>query len=320
MRWSAALWLIRDTFRQAWSSRLSQLILAMTGLCILLCLSLRIDAGPPLKPEGEIELIGADGQPLTSPDQRPGGFELAFGGIRVGMFRSPEEQVHFFQVILAKWVAGAAGTLLAVVWAAGFLPEFLHPATASVLLAKPISRWKLLIGKYLGILVFVSTQAAIFVFGTWAALAVRTGVVSPGYLLCLPLLILHFAVIQAASTLLAVCTRNANAAAFGTIIFWFFCFTMNRGRHLAVTSGHLEGFSPFRWAVELGYWCLPKPADFVMILDQLLRIHVHFRSLPELTLIQSSGVFLPTWSIVTSVIFAGVLLAIAMYEFEELDY
>lgn len=311
---SVVFWLVKDTFRQAWASRVSHLIFALTGACMLLCLSIRIDSAPPMRPPGAFELAGADGEPLTDPGQRSGRFGLGFGGLSVGMFRDVDDQVHFVQAILAKWVAGASGTLLAVIWAAGFLPEFLQARTIAVMLVKPVPRWVLLIGKYLGTLVFVSAHVGLFVVGTWLALWLSTGNASPGYLLCLPLLVLHFAVIHAASTLIAVCTRSATATAFGTIIFWCLCFAMNRGRHLGFASTEQHAPHSFRWAVEAGYWFLPKPADFAILLDRVMRIDLHFRTLPEAELLW------PVASVLASVAFAVCLLIVASKEFDAIEY
>jgi hypothetical protein len=322
---STWLWLARDTFRQARATRLSRLILAASGLCILLCLSVRIEGEHDLRPEGEIELVGADDLPLVSPEQRPGRLTLGFGALRIGLFRGGDDAVHFLQVILAKWVAGAAGTLLALVWASGFLPEFLQPGAVSVLLAKPVPRRQLLIGKYLGTIAFVAVQAGVFVLGTWLALGAGTGCWAPGYLVCLPLLVAHFSVIYSASTLLAVCTRNASVCAFGSIVFWCLCFAMNRGRHLAVAasasaSASASALPSFRGGVEAGYWFLPKPADFVILLDQAMRADAHFRTLPEIDMVREVGAFHPGWSMLASAAFAVALLVIAAREFDSLDY
>ncbi|RUL88236.1 ABC transporter permease subunit [Tautonia sociabilis] len=319
---SCAFWLVRDTFRQAQATRLSRLILAMSALCVALCLSIRIDPGPPLRPEGEIELYGADGLPLDDPSQRPGRLAVGFGGLEVPLFRGAEDEVRFLRVILAKWVAGAAGTLLALVWAASFLPEFLRPESSALLLAKPVPRWHLLMGKYVGTVAFVAAQAAVFVGGTWLALGIRSGDWDPTYLLCLPLLAGHFAVVYAASSLIAVCTRSASAASFGSIVFWCLCFAMNRGRHLLVASAGSSGEvgSPFREAVELGYWILPKPADFVALLDRAMGAGDHFSTLAEVDAVGSLGAFHPGLSLAASAAFAAALLAAAAREFGTIDY
>ena len=109
-------------------------------------------------------------------------------------------------LLLAEWVAGGGGTLLALIWTAGFVPDFLQPAQATVLLSKPISRWVLLTGKYLSVLVFAGFQVTVFIFGTYLACGLSTGFWVDSYLWGIPLLLLHFAAVYSFSVLLAVCT------------------------------------------------------------------------------------------------------------------
>src|SRR5207248_1034875 len=113
------------------------------------------------------------------------------------------------------------------------------PSAVAVLLAKPAPRWSLLVGKYLGVLVFVLFQATVFVVGTWLALGVRTGVWGPFvgstplpvYLLCVPLLLVHFAIFFSFSTLLATLSRSTVTCVFGSLLFWLLCWGMNYARH-----------------------------------------------------------------------------------------
>ena len=137
-----------------------------------------------------------------------GTLSLAFGAVRVAVARDIPAAVHFLQLILAAGVADTLGLLLTLVWTAGFLPGFLAPQAVAVLLAKPVPRWALLAGKYIGVLAFVLAQAVYFVGGTWLALGLRTGVWDATYLLCIPLLLLQFAVFFGFSLLLAVCCRS----------------------------------------------------------------------------------------------------------------
>src|SRR5208282_1650338 len=87
-----------------------------------------------------------------------GSLSLAFGAVQVAVARDVRAVVHFFQLILAAGVADTLGLLLTLVWTAGFLPGFLAPQAIAVLLAKPVPRWGLLAGKYIGVLVFVLVQ------------------------------------------------------------------------------------------------------------------------------------------------------------------
>lgn len=318
-------WLIRDTFRQALHARIFWVMLGVTGLCTALCLSVSIAGGQSLKPAGEIELFGADDKPYTGVSPEHGQLSVGFGSIRLLLFRDGAAAVHFLHVVLAKWVAGAAGLILALVWTAAFLPEFLQPANAAVLLAKPVPRGTLLVGKYLGVVVFVGCQAVLFVGATWVALGVRTGYWQLGYLLAVPILVVHFAIVYSFSVLLAVCTRSTVACVFGSILFWFACYGMNYGRHAAVALPHLAPETPaqapaFEALLEAGYWMLPKPADLVYVMDEALKSTDHFSPLPELDKVKQLGGFAPELSLLASLGFAVVLLSVAGRQLGRVDY
>lgn len=241
---SAALairWLVRDTFRQAAASRIAWVMTVVIGAVILLCLSAGVAGEPPkaevppdhpreFVPKGEaarlqeyvadrtVNVIGGD---LT----------LLFGAVHVPIHRDRERAVRQVQLVLAGWVADTAGVLLALVCTAGFLPAFLEPSSATVLLAKPVPRWSLLVGKFLGVLLFVLVLATVFVLGTWVALGLRTQVWDMHYLFSLPLLMLHFAVFFSFSVFMAVWTRSTIACIFGTLLFWLVCWGINFGHH-----------------------------------------------------------------------------------------
>lgn len=325
----AALFVMRcltaDTFRQALASRVFWLMLAASGLCILFCLSVSITGPASLQPPSEIELYGGDDRPLTGPNPAPGEMTLGFGMLRVQLPRDAQTEVQLLEALLAKWVAGAAGMLLALVWTAAFLPDFLQPSAASVLLAKPLPRWILLAGKYLGVVVFVAFQAAIFVGGTWLALGLRTGLWTPGYLLAVPLLVLHFAMIYSVSVLLAVCTRSTVSCIFGSILFWLVCFGVNYARHATVAQPLLAPeaapCSPLLQAtVEASYWTMPKPADILILLDQALKAREHLGSVPAFETVVCLDAFRPEFALLTSLLFTLAILVIAAIQFTTLDY
>jgi ABC-type transport system involved in multi-copper enzyme maturation permease subunit len=321
----AIRWLIKDTFRQALSTRIFWLMLGASGLCILFCLSVSIDGGESLRYPGDIELHGGDGKPLTGSNPKPGYLSLAFGAIRYPLSRDGAAAVHFLVVFLAKLVAGAAGQILALVWTAGFLPEFLQPSAASVLLAKPVPRWSLLVGKYFGVLAFVALQAIIFFGGTWVALGLKTGFWPAGYLAGIPLLVLSFAFVYSFSALLAVLTRSTVACIFGSVLFWIVCCGTNYGRHATIAMPYLSPDTPrypasFTALVEVGYWVLPKPADMAILLDESLNAREHFGTLPEFEAVQNHGEFDPDLSVVTSMLFAAGVLAIAARQLGRAEY
>ena len=355
-------WLVRDTFRQARSSGIFWVMLAVSVLATALCLSVRIEGDLPLSWDGPdrpealprsdvakataaVASLVADGavrsqgflrvpvpvhpleyqQVATAIRQNvpliQGRLSLAFGAIPIDIARDRRHAVRSLESVLVGWVADAAGLLLALLWTAGFLPVFLEANAVVVLLAKPVPRWSLLAGKYIGVLVFVAFQACVFVTGTWLALAISTGVWDPAYFLCIPLLLLHFAVFFSFSALLAVITRSTVVCAFGSILFWLVCWGMNYGRHAALGISELQNLPrPFSFAIELGYWVLPKPLDFHVILLDTLKADDFVSRVVDLPMLTARGAWSPELSLLTSVLFGLVILGTAAYEFVKEDY
>lgn len=320
----ALRWLAWDTVRQALASRVCWVILAGTALCVVFCLGVGIEGGEPLRGPDDTELYGRDGKPLTGPNPDPGKLSLAFGAIRLPLFRDGAAEVRFVQAILARAVAGAAGLLLALFWTAGLLPEALQPAAASVLLTKPVPRWCLLAGKYLGAVALVGAQAILFFGGTWLALGLRTGSWSSGYLLGAPLLTLHFALVYGFSVLLAVWTRSTAASLCGALLFWLVCLGVNYGRYAVLAAHDLTpeatATGSLHLLTEACYWLLPKPADLLAILDAGLGLDEHFATAPPLERAWQHGHILPELSVFTSLLTTAALLGVSAHKLSTTDY
>lgn len=325
-------WMVRDTFRQSLASRLFWVLLGVSALCILFCLSVRVEGEEPLPTAPGEEKFGL---PPDDPKVRELGKErvrqegydvvgsklyLGFGLFQAAEGRDRTDAVRFLQIWLAGAVADTAGIFLVLIWTAGFLPAFLDPNQVTVLLAKPVPRWSLLVGKYLGVLAFVAVQAAFFVVGTWLALGLKTGVYDPLYLLAVPLLVVHFAVFYSFSAMLAVWTRSTVVCVFGSLLFWVICWGTNFGRHAAEVHD-LSGLSPAgRTALEVSYWALPKPGDMSLILYDALQASGFSGGVPEFKKLKDAGKFHPELSVLASLLFAVVMLAIAAREFQTTDY
>jgi ABC-type transport system involved in multi-copper enzyme maturation permease subunit len=292
-------WLIRDTFRQSFSAGIFGLMLTGSLACVALCLTVTIVDGP----------------------DDSGHLDLAFGALQVPLASGRAAAVRTLEGYLVGSIADGAGLLLALIWTAGFLPSFLDPGTAAVLLAKPIPRWSLLLGKCLGALAFIFVQDTLFLAGTWLALGLRTGVWDTTYLLCLPLLLLHFAVFFSFSAMLATATRSTVACVFGSILFWLLCWAMNVGRHAFLVLPELQvaGMN-LGHTVELAYWILPKPLDFHLILLGTLQDEFLLSSIVNTRVLAERGAWQPAASLLASSLCAVVLLVLAAYDFVTAEY
>ena len=221
---------------------------------------------------------------------------------------------------LGGFGANSLGILLAIVFTAGFIPGFVDPSAAMILLAKPMPRWQMLAGRVLGVLLFFGLQAAIFVLGTWFAAGISTGYWPIDYLEVLPVLLVNFAAFFAFAVLIAVMTRNMLATVIATLIFWGLCVMMNVGRH-ALVSYSFEQFSvASRVFSELCYWLFPKPADMVAVLYNAIEPQPLASKLADFARVEDQGKFQPGLSLAASLLFPMLTLLIAGYELEQAEY
>jgi len=321
-------WLVRDTVRQALASGIFWIMLTISALSILFCLSVEPVGGITSPPVETAEFL-----PPRDPDAKDakktqhsgvqvinGEVNLAFGLFRAQMGRDRVDAVRHIQVLLAGGVADTLGLLLSLVFTAGFVPTFLDPSAISVLLAKPVPRWSLLTGKYFGVVAFLFFNAVIFVGGTWLALGLRTGVWEGAYLLAIPLLVVQFAAYFSFSTLVAVCTRSTVACVFGSILFWAMSWSINYGRFMIVTQSDMDAMTPLmKGVLETFYWVLPKPFDMSLILVDALQAGTFFPAARIYTT-QYASALSPEMSVVTGICFAIVTLGVSAWQFVKTDY
>ncbi|SIO31589.1 hypothetical protein SAMN05444166_3728 [Singulisphaera sp. GP187] len=326
-------WLVRDTFRQSLDSRVFGMMLTLSGLGILTCLSISVQGGAPLhRPDERPDFLPRTASsaertlaPRDGVDIANGSMSLAFGAFRIPLGRDAQDAIQFIQLVLATAAADTVGLLMALVWTAGFLPAFLAPGAVTVLLAKPVPRSLLLLGKYIGVITFVAFQAVVFFLGTWTALGVRTGIWDASYLWGIPLLVHQFALFYSVSTLIAACRKRTVACLFGSLLFWFLCWGTNYGRHAVVALPELNReiapLSPWlRGSVEVSYWVLPKPADLSLILSHAIDAERHFATVPEFETVRRIHRFHPVLSVLSSLATACLILAAAARKFATTDY
>ena len=67
-------------------------------------------------------------------------------------------------------------------------------------------------------------------------------------------------------------------------------------------------------------WISPKPIDLSLILFNTLGAPEHFGKPVVFKVLESGGMFSPGLSILTSLAFTGVMLALAIHEFNSVDY
>ncbi|MBI4717769.1 MAG: ABC transporter permease [Planctomycetes bacterium] len=192
--------LIVDAFRESRDRKIFWVLVVMTFVIVacMLCIGFEQDRVTFLFGAWEVE--GAYYSPLSA----------------IGRSHIIGLAVYLLVPVFLGWI----GVILMIVATANMFPNLMERGAVDVLLAKPLGRPRLFLYKYLAGMTFVLFQAALFVGSTFLVLGFRWRVWVPGYLLCIPLLVLLFSYLYCVSVLVAVRTRSAVAATLVTLFAW----------------------------------------------------------------------------------------------------
>ncbi len=159
---------------------------------------------------------------------------------------------------------GLIGLSLAIVATAGIFPNFMERGAIDVVLAKPLPRWKLFVGKYIGSMAFVLVQATIFIVLTFLVIGLRWKTWLPGYLLGIPLLVIMFSYIYCVCALVGVMTRSTLTAILLSFAAWFVFFIPQAAYGIFQFVPEWKESKVFP-VVKAVRWVLPKTADIAYI-------------------------------------------------------
>ena len=194
----------------------------------------------------------------------------------------------------------SAGMFLAVFASSGLIPTVFEPGRIELLLSKPVHRYHILLGRYLGNLLVVAANLFYLVVAVWVIFGIKTGIWTPGFLYSAVLTLFMFAVLLTVVLLVAVLTESAVVATmvtFGLIIL----------SPIVAQRAMLERLLSSAWARAVArvlYYVFPKVFD----LGRIARAMV---------MGQPAAGWMPLW---TSAVFAAVMLSLALYAFSRRDY
>ncbi len=131
--------------------------------------------------------------------------------------------VHFVRQMQAGLAGGLfTGIMLFGVFAtAGIVPDMMERGTVDLYLSKPIARWELLLGKYLGGVAAIGVNILYFLVGAWLVFGIRTGVWDPALMLTALVMIFMFACLFGLVTFIGTWTRNTATTIVLTFLFLF---------------------------------------------------------------------------------------------------
>ncbi|MFQ5413201.1 MAG: ABC transporter permease [Phycisphaerae bacterium] len=253
--------------------------------------------------------------------------------LELGRSRIAGLLVHGFLSVVLGWI----GVLLAVIATAGVFPSMLGGGAISVLLAKPISRPRLFLYKYIASMVFIFVQATAFVVGTFLAVGTRWGVWVPGYLVAIPLVVLLFSYIYCISVLVAVKTRSTVASILISVGAWVAFALIHQAPQVFEWQPDWKANTTVYRAVKIVGSIPPKTGDLPYLAARWASASTSVDAMPQAMM--GPGVDInaaqlaaadryerdlinrhPIYSIGSSVLFEMVVLVWAMVSFMRQDY
>ena len=275
-RTSALRALISDTFQEARARWLFWGLFALSSLLIAIFLFvLKIDLV-----QGAVTFMG-----IQSTSRPVGDIE-----------RFVNSSYSWVSIVLYIW-----GTFLAVFASAGLIPSVLEAGRISLLLSKPLTRTRLLMGRYLGNIAVVSLNHIYLICSVWIIIGIKTHIWEPRFLLAIPISIFIFAVLLCVVVLIGVISESA-ALSVMVAVALMLVSTILAQRQIVVK------LLSSQWSRDLWmafYWIIPKVFDLGSAMKQLILFD---RQVDWIT---------PIW---TSALFGMVVLWTAVYAFQKRDF
>lgn len=150
-----------------------------------------------------------------------------------------------------------AGVVLFGIFAtAGVLPDALERGTVDLYLSKPIARWELLAGKYLGSVLAILMNIIYFIGFLWLIVGLRVGIWNMNLLLAGLMMTFAFACLFAIVSLFGVLTRNMAISIIFGFVYLFVISEVLQSREQGLYN--LSTNAIYRAVLDGLYYILPQ--------------------------------------------------------------
>ena len=185
------------------------------------------------------------------------GQNLEIGGQEIPV----DNFVRWFQVGIIT-ILYSIGVLLALFLTCNHIPAMVREGWGGLLIAQPVSRSTLLLGRAFGSVTVISIGVAYLVVGSWAVLRIKTGLGSTGFLFAGLTILLVYSICYSATILAGIITRNGPVSGMVGLMAWIAGHAVYPFH--AYTEWQALAFSP-GWRRQVGtafaeglYWTFPK--------------------------------------------------------------
>ncbi len=140
----------------------------------------------------------------------------------------------FSSLAVPFWLSWVA-VILGLVSTAGMIPDLIQGGTIESVLIRPIVRIRLLLTKFIGVLLFMTLQVFVFSLLTFLVIGIRGQSWAPEVFLAVPIVVMMFSYLFAVCVLLGMITRSTIAALLLTLLVWMVVFLVNTGDGISVS-------------------------------------------------------------------------------------
>lgn len=171
-----------------------------------------------------------------------------------------EDAVRFLQIGIVSTLY-ALGVVLALFLTSNYVPSLAREGWVDLLIAQPIGRSTLLLGRALGSIAVVSIGIAYLIGGSWIVLRLKTGFGDIGFLVAGGVILFVYVVSYAATVLAGIVTRSAPVSGMIGFMVWIAGHVMYAFHSLPEWRVALRAGWPRQVATAISetlYWALPK--------------------------------------------------------------
>ena len=268
--------IIQLTFRESFAKKTFIAFFGISTLtCLLFIFALNLDIVNGM--QSSISLFGQEAQGLVELDRILFGIESA---VAVLLF--------------------TGGLFMSLFATSGLIPSFLQTGNVELLISKPMSRWHILTGRFLGGVAIVAFNVFYLVIFSWLILSVKTGIWNWGFLFSGVMIVITFAILYALMTFLGIITRSGAFSLMITYLILFFSpLLLQRNQIYALLSGKF-----YAYLLDGLYHFLPKTSE----LGNITRLLVQGESVASWT---------PLW---TSFFFGILMFGLSTYIFSRKNF
>jgi ABC-type transport system involved in multi-copper enzyme maturation permease subunit len=202
------------------------------------------------------------------------------------------------------------GTLIAIFIGIGLVYKELDKRTIYALLAKPVHRHELILGKYLGLLVTLFVNLAIMTVGLELALLYQGGIGLTGYLLLLPaawLVFLSLALVTALALLFSTFSTPALSA-----LFTFFLWIIGHFGGDLLSFGEFSKVTYIQWLCRGLYYVIPNFSIFNMMgSSNIIKSAAYYRPADPYAIL---------WASLYCILYCTVILSLSISIFLRRDF